>query len=78
MERGKRSRVRAKAERDEGTGKRVEKGRRTELGKAIRTKVGQSSTSIIRTILPFPDAVDFMSERYFPSTPYQSGLPSLS
>ena len=28
-----------KVERDQGTGKRLEKGRKTELGKAIRTKV---------------------------------------
>ena len=36
-EKGKKSRV--IAERDEGTGKRLERGRRTELSKAIRAKV---------------------------------------
>ena len=34
--------ARERVERDEGTGKRVEKGRRTELGKAVRAKVSCS------------------------------------
>ncbi|WVF69079.1 hypothetical protein IAT40_003853 [Kwoniella sp. CBS 6097] len=41
-------------ERDEGTGKRLEKERRTELGRVIRTKIRSSIGVSLEAILPHP------------------------